>query len=289
MTATIPNFTMQDLFEAGVHFGHRASLWNPVMESFIYGKQNNIHIIDLQKTTPLLHNALSVIFKVAKQRGRILFIGTKMQVGPIIAEAAERCGQHYINHRWLGGTFTNWPTISGSIKQLVKIEESLAKDNLDLTKKEKLTLQRKKDKMDRLFCGIKEMGGLPDLVFIIDANKENTAVKEAKKAGIPIVAVVDTNCDPRGIDYPIPGNDDSTRAIKFYCELVAESTLAGIEVDLSQSGAKIKSTEDVKQYIKQNNDDQKQANKKTNDSSKNEDMQNAASTSNQASDDTTQQ
>ena len=288
MVATIPSFTMQDLFEAGVHFGHRASLWNPLMESFIYGKQNNTHIIDLQKTTPLLHNALSAIFKIAKQRGRILFIGTKMQVGPIIAEAAERCGQHYINHRWLGGTFTNWPTISGSIKQLVRIEESLAEDNPDLTKKEKLTLQRKKDKMDRLFCGIREMGGLPDLVFIIDAHKESTAIKEAKKAGIPIVAVLDTNCDPRGIDYPIPGNDDSTRAIKLYCELVAESILAGIEADLSQSGTNIKSTEDLEQQIKQNNDDQ-QPNKKSDDGGKNEDMQNAASADNQTASDTKRQ
>ena len=230
----IPQFSMRELIEAGVHFGHKTKRWNPRMAPYIYGVRNNIHIIDLQKTVPMLHRALSAVRSTVAQNGRILFVGTKRQASDVIAEAASRSGQYYINQRWLGGMLTNWNTIQESIKRLRKIEENLADPNSGFTKKERLSQQRQQEKLERSLGGIKEMGGLPDLLFIVDTNREQLAVAEANKLGIPVIAIVDTNCDAEGIDYPIPGNDDSTRAIKLYCKLISDAALDGIQQSLSQ-------------------------------------------------------
>jgi small subunit ribosomal protein S2 len=228
--SALPDFSMRELIEAGVHFGHKTKRWNPRMAPFIYGTRNDIHIIDLQQTVPMLHKALTAVRNTVAKNGRILFVGTKRQASEEIAEAAKRCGQYYVNQRWLGGMLTNWSTIQNSIRQLRKHEETLADaENSGLTKKELLQASRQRDKLDRSLGGIRDMGGKPDLLFIIDTNREELAVLEAKKLGIPIVAIIDTNCSVEGIDYPIPGNDDATRAIKLYCQLIADSALAGLK------------------------------------------------------------
>jgi small subunit ribosomal protein S2 len=228
--SALPTFSMRELIDAGVHFGHKTKRWNPRMAPFIYGARNDVHIIDLQQTVPMLHKALQAVRATVAKNGRILFVGTKRQASEEIAEAARRCGQYYVNQRWLGGMLTNWSTIQNSIRQLRKYEELLGEgDNSGLTKKEMLTAQRNRDKLDRSLGGIRDMGGKPDLLFIIDTNREELAVLEAKKLGIPIVAIIDTNCTVEGIDFPIPGNDDATRAIKLYCQLISDAALSGLK------------------------------------------------------------
>lgn len=223
----LPAFNMRQLLEAGVHFGHQSHRWNPKMAPFIYGARNNIHIIDLTQTTPLLHQALLKISDTVAQGGRVLFVGTKRQASDAIADAAKRSAQYYINHRWLGGTLTNWKTISQSIRRLRQLDETLSSESQGRTKKEMLNLTRERDKLTKALGGIKEMGGTPDLLFVIDTNKEQIAIAEAKKLGIPIVAVVDTNHSPDGIAYVIPGNDDSSRAIRLYARGIADAILEG--------------------------------------------------------------
>jgi small subunit ribosomal protein S2 len=220
---------MRQLLEAGVHFGHQTHRWNPKMAPFIYGSRNNIHIIDLTQTVPLLHQALLTVSDVVAKGGRVLFVGTKRQASEAVADAAKSCAQYYVNHRWLGGTLTNWRTISNSIKRLKSLEELLAGDHHGLTKKELLQLTREKDKLERSLGGIKDMGALPDLMFVIDTNKESIAIAEARKLHMPVVAVVDSNCDPDGISHPIPGNDDAGRAITLYCDLISRAAIDGIE------------------------------------------------------------
>ncbi|HEX7073752.1 MAG TPA: 30S ribosomal protein S2 [Hyphomicrobiaceae bacterium] len=238
----LPTFTMRQLLEAGVHFGHQAHRWNPKMAPYIYGVRNKIHIIDLTQTVPLLHQALVKISDTVAEGGRVLFVGTKRQAADAIAEAAKRSAQYYINHRWLGGTLTNWKTISQSIRRLRQLEDILA-DPQGRTKKEVLNLTRERDKLNQALGGIKEMGGTPDLLFVLDTNKEQIAIQEAKKLGIPIVAVVDTNCDPDGIDYPIPGNDDAGRAITLYCDLAARAAIDGIQRAQAAAGVDIGAAE----------------------------------------------
>ena len=225
----LPNVTMRQLLEAGVHFGHQTHRWNPKMAPFIYGSRNNIHIIDLTQTVPLLHQALLTVSDVVAKGGRVLFVGTKRQASEAVADAAKSCAQYYVNHRWLGGTLTNWRTISNSIKRLKSLEELLAGDHHGLTKKELLQLTREKDKLERSLGGIKDMGALPDLMFVIDTNKESIAIAEARKLHMPVVAVVNSNCDPDGISHPIPGNDDAGRAITLYCDLISRAAIDGIE------------------------------------------------------------
>ncbi|MEG9883831.1 MAG: 30S ribosomal protein S2 [Hyphomicrobiales bacterium] len=235
----LPDFTMRQLLEAGVHFGHQTHRWNPKMGSYIFGSRNNIHIIDLAQTVPLLHQALVSVRDVVAARGRVLFVGTKRQASDTVAQAATRCAQYYINHRWLGGTLTNWKTISHSIARLRRLEDALSQDTVGMTKKERLNLTREREKLDRALGGIKTMGGLPDLIFVIDTNRESIAIREAGKLGIPIVAVIDTNCDPDTVTYPIPGNDDASRAIALYCDLVARAAIEGLSVAQGATGADI--------------------------------------------------
>ncbi|HYB55181.1 MAG TPA: 30S ribosomal protein S2 [Alphaproteobacteria bacterium] len=235
----VPSFSMRQLLEAGVHFGHQTRRWNPKMAPYLFGVRNNIHIIDLQQTVPLLYRALQLVREVAANNGRVLFVGTKRQAADIVAEEAKRCGQYYVNHHWLGGMLTNWKTISQSIKRLRALDDALAQEGLGRTKKELLNLTRERDKYERALGGIKEMGALPDLLFVIDTNKEAIAVAEAKKLGIPVVAIVDSNSDPDAIDYPVPGNDDSQRAIRIYCELIAGAVLDGLQEQLVKSGVDI--------------------------------------------------
>ena len=225
----VPDFSMRQLLEAGVHFGHQSHRWNPKMADYIFGARNNIHIIDLAQTVPLMHRALQAVSDTVAKGGRILFVGTKRQAQDGVAEAAKRSAQYFVNSRWLGGTLTNWKTISGSIKRLRHLDEVLnSGDASAYTKKERLTLQRERDKLDRSLGGIKDMGGLPDLVFVIDTNKEDIAIKEARRLNVPVAAVVDTNCDPDGITYVVPGNDDASRAITLYCDLIAKAAIDGI-------------------------------------------------------------
>jgi len=225
----LPDFSMRQLLEAGVHFGHQSHRWNPKMSEYIFGTRNNIHIIDLTLSVPMMHRALQAISDTVAQGGRILFVGTKRQAQDAIAEAAKRSAQYYVNSRWLGGTLTNWKTVSNSIKRLRALEEMLGSNEAQgYTKKERLTLQRERDKLDRALGGIKDMGGLPDLVFVIDTNKEDIAIKEAQRLGVPVAAIVDTNCDPDGITYVVPGNDDASRAITLYCDLAAKAAIDGI-------------------------------------------------------------
>ncbi len=225
----LPDFSMRQLLEAGVHFGHQAHRWNPKMAEYIFGTRNNIHIIDLTLTVPMLHRTLEAISDAVAQGGRILFVGTKRQAQDAIADAAKRSAQYYVNSRWLGGTLTNWKTVSNSIKRLRALDEMLSSNEAQrYTKKERLTLQRERNKLDRALGGIKDMGGLPDLVFVIDTNKEDIAIKEARRLGVPVAAIVDTNCDPDGITYVVPGNDDASRAITLYCDLVAKAAIDGI-------------------------------------------------------------
>jgi small subunit ribosomal protein S2 len=239
----LPTYNMRQLLEAGVHFGHQSHRWNPKMSPFIFGVRNNIHIVDLAQTVPLLHQALVKVSDVVAQRGRVLFVGTKRQASDAIAEAAKRSAQYYINHRWLGGTLTNWKTISQSIRRLKQLDETLAGEAKGRTKKEVLQLTRARNSLNKSLGGIKDMGGLPDLLFVIDTNKEEIAIAEAKRLNIPIVAIVDTNCDPDGIDFPIPGNDDAGRAITLYCDLIARAAIDGIERGQVQAGVDIGAAE----------------------------------------------
>ena len=234
---SLPDYSMRQLLEAGVHFGHQSHRWNPKMAEYIFGARNNIHILDLAQTVPMLHRALQAVSDTAAKGGRILFVGTKRQAQDAIADAAKRSAQYYVNSRWLGGTLTNWKTISGSIKRLRKLDEMLSSGEAGAyTKKERLTLTREKDKLEKALGGIKDMGGLPDLLFVIDTNKEDIALKEARRLNIPIAAIVDSNCDPDGINYVVPGNDDAGRAISLYCDLIAKAALDGISRAQGDSG-----------------------------------------------------
>jgi small subunit ribosomal protein S2 len=224
----LPDFTMRGLLEAGAHFGHQSHRWNPKMAPYIFGTRNNIHILDLAQTVPLLHQALKAVSDIVARGGRVLFVGTKRQAQDAIADAAKRSAQYYINSRWLGGMLTNWKTVSASIQRLRKLDEMLGSGAAGLTKKERLMIARQRDKLEKALGGIKDMGGIPDLLFVIDTNKEQLAIKEAQKLRIPVVAVLDTNCDPDGITYPVPGNDDAGRAIALYCDLAARAAIEGI-------------------------------------------------------------
>ena len=240
----LPDFTLRQLLEAGVHFGHRTQRWNPKMASYIFGVRNDIHIMDLTQTVPLLHQALLAMRDAAAGGGRVLFVGTKRQATEPVAAAAKRCAQYYVNHRWLGGTLTNWSTISNSIKRLRSFEETLSSAHTSgLTKKELLQMMRERDKLERALGGIKEMGGLPDILFVIDTNKEAIAVQEANKLKIPVVAILDSNSDPDGIAYPVPGNDDAMRAVHLYCQLVSDAVLDGLQAEAAASGVDIGAAE----------------------------------------------
>ena len=251
-----PTFTMRQLLEAGVHFGHHTRRWNPKMDQYIFGKRNNIHIINLEKTVPMLYEALEVIQSIAKNGGKFLFVGTKRSASDLIAQAAINCGQYYVNHRWLGGMLTNWETVSKSIKKLKTLEERIETGEINsLTKKERLQIERQKEKLDLTLGGIKNMNGIPDALFIIDTNKEAIAVLEANNLKIPVIAICDTNTNPSGVDYPIPGNDDALRAIALYCDLVAASVLKGLESNLEQSGIDIGESETlIEESITTDND-----------------------------------
>ncbi len=235
----LPDFTMRGLLEAGAHFGHQSHRWNPKMERYIFGARNNIHIIDLAQTVPLLHQALKAVSDTVAKGGRVLFVGTKRQAAEAIAEAAKRSAQYYINSRWLGGMLTNWKTISGSINRLRKLDEQLNSGAVGLTKKERLVLSREREKLEKALGGIKDMGGTPDMIVVIDTNKEQLALKEAARLNIPVVAIVDTNCDPDGIAFPVPGNDDAGRAISLYCDLFARAAIDGISRGQGASGMDI--------------------------------------------------
>ena len=239
-----PTFTMRQLLEAGVHFGHHTRRWNPKMAPYIFGKRNNIHIINLEKTVPMLYEALDAIQSIAKNGGKFLFVGTKRSASDLIAQAATNCGQYYVNHRWLGGMLTNWETVSNSIKKLKSLEERIETGEINsLTKKERLQIERQKEKLDLNLGGIKNMNGTPDAMFIVDTNKESIAILEANNLNIPVIAICDTNSNPSGVDYPIPGNDDALRAISLYCNLVAASILKGLESNLEQSGIDVGESE----------------------------------------------
>src|SRR5579862_2196168 len=225
---SVPDFSMRQLLESGAHFGHQSHRWNPKMAPYIYGARNSIHIIDLAQTVPLLHRALQLVSDTVARGGRVLFVGTKRQASDQIADSARRSAQYYVNSRWLGGMLTNWKTISASIQRLRKVDEMLNTGAQGLTKKERLMLSRERDKLDKALGGIKDMGGTPDLIFVIDTNKEQLAIKEADRLDIPVAAILDTNCDPDGITFPIPGNDDAGRAISLYCDLIARAALDGI-------------------------------------------------------------
>jgi small subunit ribosomal protein S2 len=235
----IPSFTMRQLLEAGVHFGHHTRRWNPKMKSYIFGVRNGVHIIDLEQTVPQLARALQAIRDVAAAGGRVLFVGTKRQAQEAVAEAAKRCGQYYVDHRWLGGMLTNFKTISQSIKRLRELDERISQPEAGITKRELLELTRDRDKLERALGGIKEMGGLPDILFVIDTNKEAIAVQEANKLKIPVVAILDSNSDPDGIAYPVPGNDDAMRAVHLYCQLVSDAVLDGLQAEAAASGVDI--------------------------------------------------
>ncbi len=239
----LPAFTIKQLLEAGVHFGHKTMRRNPKMAKYVFGNRNDLSIIDLDQTAKHLYSALKVVKEIAKNNGRILFVATKKQAFDAVEEAAKRCGQYHVNNRWLGGMLTNWKTISQSIKTLKKTEEQLLNDELGLNKKERLVLDRQRIKLDNALGGIRNMGGSPDLVFIIDINREALAVAEAKKLGVPIMAILDTNCNPDGITFPIPGNDDSVKAIKLYCRLISDAALAGIKENMSINGVDVSKLE----------------------------------------------
>lgn len=242
---TMPTFTMRQLLEAGVHFGHHTRRWNPKMKPYIFGDRNNVHIINLELTVPMLYNALKNLREIVANGGRVLFVGTKRQASEKVAETAQRCGQYYVNYRWLGGMLTNWSTISNSIKRLREVDEMLANPEVKhaLTKKEQLNLAREKEKLEKTLGGIKDMGGLPDAIVVIDVSKESNAILEAKRLGVPVFGVVDTNCDPDGVDFMIPGNDDATRAISLYCDLFAETVLDGLQAEVTKSGKDLGTSE----------------------------------------------
>jgi small subunit ribosomal protein S2 len=232
----LPEFTMRQLLEAGVHYGHQTARWNPKMAEYIYGDRNGIHILDLTQTVPMLDTALKLVRDTVAKGGRILFVGTKRQAQKSVAEAAEKCAQYYMNHRWLGGTLTNWKTISNSIQRLKQIDEIMAHGAEGLTKKERLIMEREQGKLQASLGGIREMGGTPDLLFVIDVGKESLAILEAQKLGIPVIGIVDTNCSPKGVDYVIPGNDDAARAIALYCDLVSRAALDGMTAQMGAAG-----------------------------------------------------
>ncbi|OCC24917.1 30S ribosomal protein S2 [Croceicoccus estronivorus] len=235
----VPTVTMQQLIEAGAHFGHQTHRWNPRMKPYIFGARNGVHIIDLSQTVPLFGRALEFVSATVQAGGKVLFVGTKRQAQEPIAQAARSCGQHFVNHRWLGGMLTNWKTISQSIKRLKSLEEKLSGDTAGLTKKEVLQMTRERDKLELSLGGIRDMGGIPDVMFVIDANKEELAIKEANVLGIPVVAVLDSNVDPSGIAFPVPGNDDASRAVRLYCETIAQAAQKGGQEALVDSGADI--------------------------------------------------
>ena len=241
----MPQVSMRLLLEAGVHFGHHTRRWNPRMAPYIFGIRNQVHILDLQQTVPMLDRALKAVRDVVAAGGRVLFVGTKKAAAEYVAESSARCGQYYVNHRWLGGMLTNWKTITGSIKRLKQMDEQLGGNITGLTKKEILMLTREKEKLDRALGGIKEMGGLPDIIFVIDVVKEKLAIEEANKLGIPVIAVVDSNADPQGVAFPIPGNDDAIRAINLYCDLIAGAVIDGISAGLQASGVDMGAVEDL--------------------------------------------
>lgn len=232
----MPTFTMKELLEAGIHFGHHTRRWNPKMENYIFGVRNGVHILDLQQTSPLLSNSLQAMRDIVAKGGRVLFVGTKRQAQEKVAESAKRCGQYYVNHRWLGGMMTNWQTISGSIKRMRDIEATLAAPDAGMKKKELLMMQKEYTKLELALGGIRDMGGKPDAIFIIDVNKEDIAVKEANNLNIPVFAVLDSNSNPDGVDYPIPGNDDALRSISLYCDLFCEAILDGLQAEVAASG-----------------------------------------------------
>ncbi|MEM9851260.1 MAG: 30S ribosomal protein S2 [Pseudomonadota bacterium] len=232
----LPEFSMRQLLEAGVHFGHQTHRWNPRMDTYIYGARNGIHILDLTQTVPLLDAALNAVRETVSRGGRILFVGTKRQAQKPVADAAERCAQYFMNHRWLGGTLTNWQTVSNSISRLKTIDEQLDQGAEGLTKKERLGMERDQEKLTASLGGIREMGGVPDMLVVIDVNKEDLAVKEANKLGIPVVGILDTNSSPEGVDFPIPGNDDAARAIGLYCDLIARAALDGMAAQMGAAG-----------------------------------------------------
>jgi small subunit ribosomal protein S2 len=239
----LPEFSMRQLLEAGAHFGHQTHRWNPKMERYIFGSRANIHIIDLSQTIPLLHQALLKVREVAAGGGRVLFVGTKRQASDPIAAGAKRCAQYYVNHRWLGGTLTNWRTISQSIQRLRELEGVLEGEGGHRSKKELLQITRERDKLELSLGGIKDMGGIPDLMFVIDTNKEGIAIQEARKLNIPVVAVLDTNSNPDGITYPVPGNDDAARALQLYCDLVADAVIDGLAAGQSAAGVDLGAAE----------------------------------------------
>jgi len=241
----LPEFSMRQLLEAGVHFGHQTQRWNPRMGEFIYGARNGIHILDLTQTVPMLDAALNAIRETVAKGGRVLFVGTKRQAAQPVADAAERCAQYYMNHRWLGGTLTNWQTVSQSINRLKSIDEKMESGSEGLTKKERLGMEREQAKLQASLGGIREMGGVPDLLFVIDVKKEALAVAEANKLGIPVVAIVDTNCPPEGVDYIIPGNDDAARAIALYCDLASRAALDGMSAQLGAAGVDLGAMEEA--------------------------------------------
>lgn len=266
----LPSISISDLIQAGVHFGHKTMRWNPKMSSYIYGIKDDIHIIDLQQTLPLMHEALKKIYEVAKSNGRILFVGTKTQASEILAEEAKRCGQYFVNHRWLGGMLTNWATINRSIKKLQDLEKLIelnvsAEENEEkpkYTKKELLDITRKIEKLEKSLGGIRSMGGIPDLLFVIDTNMEDIAIQEAKKLGIPVAAILDTNSNPDDVSYPIPGNDDATRAIKLYCRLVSDTVLFGMQESLINSGIDLGEMSDLSTIVELNSNRNSEQKKK---------------------------
>ena len=239
----LPEFSMRTLLEAGAHFGHQTHRWNPKMDRYIFGSRSNIHIIDLSQTMPLFHQALVAVRDVAAKGGRVLFVGTKRQAAGPVAEAATRCAQYYMNNRWLGGTLTNWRTVSGSIARLRELETIVGAGGEGRNKKELLTLQREKDRLELSLGGIKDMGSIPDIMFVIDTNKEAIAIQEARKLNIPIIAILDTNSDPDGITYPVPGNDDAARAIQTYCDLIADAVLDGLAAGAAAQGIDLGASE----------------------------------------------
>ncbi|MBL8630967.1 MAG: 30S ribosomal protein S2 [Rhodospirillaceae bacterium] len=248
---SIPTASLRQLIEAGAHFGHNTRRWNPKMKPYLYGVRDGVHIIDLQQSVPMLDRALKAIHDAVAAGGRVLFVGTKRQAQELVKEYAERCGQYFVNHRWLGGTLTNWKTVSNSIKRLKDLEERFADEGklAGLNKKEQLNLSREREKLNRSLGGIKDMGGRPDIIFVIDTNKETIAVAEAKVLGIPVVAILDSNSDPSGITYPIPGNDDAIRAIKLYCELIANTVLDGISDEMKSAGVDIGEAENAAEAL----------------------------------------
>ena len=251
----LPEFSMRQLLEAGVHFGHQTHRWNPKMAPYIFGARSNIHIMDLSQTVPLLHQALKEVRDVAAKGGRVLFVGTKRAASDPVSSAAKRCAQYYVNHRWLGGMLTNWQTVTKSIARLKELEALLgdqgAEADTGLTKKENLKLDREMQKLEKALGGIKDMGGKPDLMFVIDTNKENIAIKEARRLGIPVIAILDTNCDPSSADLPIPGNDDAARAIQLYCELMADAVLDGMTEAQASLGQDLGASENVEEVMLQ--------------------------------------